>query len=147
MNKMEFWISIIVFITLSSCNIDNCSDKLPLDLDYHLFQSIKVEDQSYCDLVNAAFLQNQKAIRNLSILEISDFASYQHGVVLITLLDEISEEKYFPIYKSLNVEQKKYLISNLEAGMELLSNKIKYEDIQSKYPLILEEYNRVADWR
>ena len=37
---------------LYSCHSDNCSKNLSFELDYHLFEDIKINGKTYCELVN-----------------------------------------------------------------------------------------------
>ena len=51
---MRKYFLIIMVSFLYSCHSDNCSKKLSFELDYHLFEDIKINGKTYCELVNAA---------------------------------------------------------------------------------------------
>lgn len=129
-------LSIIIILLMYSCNTNNCSNKLGFKLDYHLFEDIKIGDKYYCDLVNEAMEGKKEDIIILSTIDISDFASYQHGAVLIEVIDKISEQEYLKIINKLSEEQKRQIYySYIWGGLEFTPNP-KYENkhIEDAFP-------------
>ncbi|MBK8968383.1 MAG: hypothetical protein IPM36_17305 [Lewinellaceae bacterium] len=92
---------------LYSCNTDNCSDKLGFKIDYHLFDDIKIDGKSYCDLVNGAIKADKGCVLALSKVNVGDFASYQHGAVLIEVIDKLTEPEYLKIISKLDDKERK----------------------------------------
>ena len=96
-----------IALLLHSFNIDNCSEKLGFKLDYHLFDHIKVNGKSYCDIVNSALKGDKEFIVILSKVNVGDFASYQHGAVLIEVINIISESEFLKLINQLDDKEKK----------------------------------------
>lgn len=130
-----FVISAIALL-LYSCNTDNCSEKLGFKLDYHLFDDINVNGKSYCDLVNEAMKGDKECVLELSEVSVGDFASYQHGAVLIEIIDKISESEYLNIINQLdNKERRAIYYSYIWAGLEFTPNpKYKKKHIEIAFP-------------
>lgn len=125
----------IILLFLCSCNTDNCSKKLGFELDYHLFDRINIGGKSYCDLVNGAMSGSNEYILDLSKVDIGDFASYQHGAVLIEIIDKISESEYLKLINQLNDKEKKNIYYKIWAGLEFTPNpKYKKKHIEIAFP-------------
>ncbi|MFD2907176.1 hypothetical protein ACFSX9_00365 [Flavobacterium ardleyense] len=133
---------IIVTELLISCNNYNCTSKFGFELDSHLFSSIKVNGNTYCELVNGAFLGDELCIANLLKVDVKDFASYQHGAVLIELIDKIGEVDFLNKTAILSRKEKKNIYYSIKAGLEFIPN-IKYhkKHLHSIFPLISKKLN------
>jgi hypothetical protein len=105
-----------------SCNCDNCSKNLGFKVDYHLFENINIDGKSYCDLVNGAMNKDKRCILELSKLHPSDFASYQHGAVLIEVINVTTESEYLKIIDHLDSKSKIAIYYTLWAGCEFTKN-------------------------
>ena len=131
-------IFVILFIALflHSCNTDNCSDNLGFKLDYHLFDNINMNGKSYCDLVNGALKADKQSVLELSKVEVGDFASYQHGAVLIEVINKLTESEYLKIINQLNDKEKKAIYySYVWAGLEYTPNpKFAKKHIEVVFP-------------
>lgn len=131
-------LSLILVITLllHSCNSDNCSEKLGFKLDYHLFDDIKVNGMSYCDLVNGALEGDKECVLELSKISVSDFGSYQHGAVLIEVIDNLSESEYLKLINQLQIKERKAIYySYVWAGLEFTPNpKYQKKRIEIAFP-------------
>ena len=138
---------IIVFLVFTvfgfySCNIDTCSEKLPFKLDYHLFSHIEVNGDTYCEMVNKAFNNDDEIILVLSKMELYDFAAYQHGAVLIEIIDCYSEQKYCDLISRLSELEKKHIYYTVRGGLEFTpNNKFQNKDIQDVFPLLYKIVN------
>lgn len=117
---------LIACLNFVAC-VENCTAKLKVPLDTHLFNHIQIEGYTYCELVNRSLNGEERAIILLSKVDIGDAAGYQHGAVLIEIIDLIGEEKYIDYYKNLSIYNRR-LIYNLflPVGLEYTNNK-KYE--------------------
>lgn len=131
----------VIALLLHSCNTDNCSDKVGFKLDYHLFDQIKVNGKSYCDLVNGAMKGDEKSITALSKVNVGDGASYQHGAVLIEVIDKLSEKEYLKIISQLNEKERRAIYySYVWAGLNFTSNpKYKKKHIEKVFPELTKE--------
>jgi hypothetical protein len=114
---------VLIFMTsLYSCNQDNCSKNIGFKLDYHLFDQINVGGKTYCELVNEALQGDVGAIANLSKVEVHDGATYQHGRVLIKVIEKLSETKYIAVLANFTDKEKKLVYYSLWAGLQYNSD-------------------------
>jgi hypothetical protein len=144
MNRIYIIIITIIFV---SCNIDNCSKKLKYTkLNYYLFSNININGDTYCDLVNKSLLGNKKSIVNLSKIAVYDGAVYEHGAVLLEVIDKISETEYVNIiiHEQLTKNERRYLLNNLSAGLDYTKNEKWYQfsSINDLYPSIYKILSR-----
>lgn len=128
---------VILLFALNSCNVDNCSSKLKFKLDYYAFQDISVDGNSYCDLVNKSLSGDATSILHLSKIVLYDGASYEHGAVLIEIIDTISELKYCEIISVLTNDELRILLSTIKAGLDYTPNK-KYsrKNFKDIFPIL-----------
>ena len=71
----------------------HCDNKTKIDISYML--NMYSSPGYYCNLVNESVIeQDEKAIRELSLLSFADGGTYVHGAILIQIVQEIGEEKY-----------------------------------------------------
>ncbi len=132
----RIFVVLATVLFLHSCNTNNCSDKLGFELDYHLFDEININGKSYCDLVNEALKNDKESILELSTINVSDFASYQHGAVLIEVINKVTESEYLKIIKKLDDKERKAIYySYIWAGLEFTPNpKYKKKTIEIAFP-------------
>ena len=136
---MRKYFLILIVSFLYSCHSDNCSKNLSFELDYHLFEDININGKTYCELVNRALKGDKDSILNLSKISVGDFGSYQHGAVLIEIIDIVTIDKYLIIVSSLSEKEKKQLYYTIWAGLEFTPNP-KYEGkhIETIFPELKE---------
>ena len=132
--KKIFILSIITLL-FCFCSKDRCSEEIGFKLDYHLFNKINVKGQSYCDIIKKSLNGEKEAIIDLSKVKVSDGASYQHGAVLIIVIDKLSESKYLEYISDLNQEEKSTIYYAIWAGLDFTNNQ-NYEGkrIEQAFP-------------
>lgn len=125
-----------IALFLYSCNTDNCSEQLGFKLDYHLFDEINMNGKSYCDLVNGALKGDKESVLELSKVSVGDFASYQHGAVLIEVINKLTESEYLKIISNLDPKEKKAVYySYVWAGLDYTPNpKFSKKHIEVAFP-------------
>lgn len=145
MRKILFLFSFTLFTILCSCNKDNCSTKLGFTLSYNLFDEVDVNGDTYCDLVSKSLNSNETAIIELCKLKFNDGASYEHGAVIIEVINKISEKKFITIFNRLDDKEKKYLYNSiLCAGLEFTTDEdYKGTHISKAFPFITKEFNKI----
>lgn len=123
---------------VGACNLDTCSKRLGFSLDYYMFEKVRVGRSTYCELVNQSLDGNETAITNLSKVDVYDGASYQHGAVLIEVIDKISERKYLDLIQTqLPENMRRRTLSYLHAGMDYTENaKYKGKKMEEAFPLL-----------
>ena len=136
----KIFVLLIGSLLLFSCCRHSCSAELGFRIDYYLFEDIKIDGKSYCNLINKALKGDKKSIIGLSKVKVFDFASYQHGAVLIEVIDDITESEYLKLTRSLSVEEKHLIYYYVMAGLEYTPNK-KYsgKEIEKAFPVLTRE--------
>ena len=136
--KRRIVILLIASLFLCSCNLDTCSKRLGFTLSYYAFSSVKIDGSTYCELVNQSLDGNEKAIINLSKVNVHDGAGYEHGAVLIEVIDRISEEKYVGLLKdSFKTQDIGKVFAYLRAGLDFTDNpKYNRKKVEEAFPLL-----------
>lgn len=98
---------------------------------------LRVRDsyRHYVKLVNRAMAKDTIALRELLMIDdIGDAASYEHGDILIQLLENLGDEHYSKVLSSIPTKQKKlFLQGYFRAGMDIRKSEYKIR-IDKEYP-------------
>ncbi|MDY8138850.1 hypothetical protein [Aquimarina sp. 2201CG5-10] len=131
MKKYKFVIIIIVFCSLNiGCN--SCDEVQGIKISELLSRQI---DDSYCETLENAIKLDKEAIIKVSTYKISDAAGYDHGYVLVSLIEKIGEQEYLKAIESVSTEQKQHIESYLWAGIDYGVNKIyKFKKLEELLP-------------
>ncbi|MBQ6724949.1 MAG: hypothetical protein IJQ89_00065 [Bacteroidales bacterium] len=96
----------------------------------------------YCKLLNEATKGNESSIKEIALLDFSDGAAYDHGAVLVDLIEKIGEEKFVQSFKSLIVREKKWIKGFLEVGIEYGGNvNMQGQTLKDVFPKIYDFLN------
>ena len=79
----------------------------------------------YCKLLSKAVNGDDVSIMQLSILEFYESVGYDHGAVIVDLIERIGENKFIHSFKIANTEQKNLVKWYIEAGLEYGNNPLK----------------------
>ena len=96
---------------------------------------------SYCQLLKKAINGNQEDIRKLMLLDFSDSgeASYDHGDVLVKLIDNLGEETIISSLGSqLTRKEKREIEAYITVGLEYGSNPHHGQNPEEAFPLFYE---------
>ena len=99
--------------------------------DYHGF--------SYCKLLKKAIDGNQEDIKKLILLDFSNSgaASYDHGDVLVKLIDRLGEETIISsLGNQLTKEEKGRIEAYISVGLEYGSNPHQGQTLEVAFPLL-----------
>jgi hypothetical protein len=77
---------------------------------------------NYCKLLKEATKGNVSSVKQLTLLDFYDGVGYDHGAVIVDLINLIGEDKFIQSLGTLNEEQKSRIISYLMAGLEYGNN-------------------------
>lgn len=93
----------------------------------------------YVKLVNRAMAKDTIALQELLMIDdLSDAACYEHGDILIQLLENLGDEQYSKVLSSIPTKQKVFLRGYFEAGMDI--RKLEYKiRIDKEYPITFNE--------
>lgn len=128
-------ISIIFFLFgITSCSKYNCSNNYISN--YLLDYSIEKE-YDYCNLFNSAKEGNEQHIKKFFLLPFYDGLAYEHGAVLLELIDVLGEKKIIESLKSINEKEKKLIQGYLMVGLDFTQNpKFKGKKLNVNYPSV-----------
>lgn len=93
----------------------------------------------YCKLLNEATNGNESSIKEIALLKIYDGAAYDHGAVLVDLIEKIGEDKFIQSIRTINNIEKKWIKGYLEAGIKYGGNtRIQGQTLKDAFPIISE---------
>ncbi len=115
-NFMLYSISLICFVC--------CKGKVIRGIYVSESLLIVSEEQGidYCKLLSKAVNGDDVSIMQLSILEFYESVGYDHGTVIVDLIEQIGENKFVHSFKIASTEQKNLVKRYIEAGLEYGNN-------------------------
>lgn len=112
--------TLVAALTVTSCMQKNCGTNI--EIPESVLRIANEYNYDYCNLLKMSQARDQKAIRQFSLLHFSDGVSYEHGAVLIDLLDQLSENYYLNTIQSFSKDQRIVVYSSLAAGLDCTQN-------------------------
>jgi len=124
-----------MLIFLFSCN-PKCKIG-SIEVSELLMVSSTDKKYNYCELLEKSIKNDETSIKKLSLLNFDNAVCYDHGSILVDLINNIGEEKYIKALKPLNNKEKNKVKSYLEVGLLYYKNE-KYKDksIKEVFPKI-----------
>ncbi len=116
--------TLIVSLCLISCKGQNCNKDY---ISNYLIDYSEERNYNYCELVNQSLENDSYSIRSLSLLEFYDGMTYEHGAVIIEIINKIGEEKYLKALNNISPDEKVKLKSYLHAGFDFTQN-VNFKD-------------------
>ncbi len=117
----------VIFITLFGLSIigygcNGCCDKnidgIHIE-DIIIYEADTKYGVDYGDLVEKSLQKDLSSIKKLSLLEYNDGYSYEHGLILIEIVDRIGEDIFIKSIEDISAKQKKRVLSYIIAGVDL----------------------------
>lgn len=121
-----------------------CGRKVINDIEVSELLLIASKEQNidYCKLLNESIKGNDSSIRQLALLKIYDGAGYDHGAVVVDLIDLIGEEKFMQSLGTINEKQKNKISSYLMVGLEYGDNpNLRGKTVKEIFPKIYDFLN------
>lgn len=132
---------LVVSICLYSCN-DNCINKANIEVSESIIAQTSYKQIAYCELLKDAINGDSNSLIEFLNIDIYEGASYDHGVVLVQLIDYIGEEKFLKLTNTASKKIKEKTLYNLEVGLLYYPPNLKSEDdLELEYPLLLKEWS------
>lgn len=102
---------------------------------------------SYCQLLKKALDGNQDDIRKLILLDFSGAgaAGYEHGDVVVKLIDRLGEETIISSLGELTKEEKESIKSYIRVGLEYGNNPHQGQTLEQAFPRLNQYLNITAD--
>lgn len=131
-------ISIVLFAILlsgiTSCSKYSCSNSYISN--YLLDYSIENE-YDYCNLFNKAKEGDDQFIEEFVLLSFYDGLAYEHGAVILELIDILGEEEFIESLNSINVKEKKLIQGYIMVGLNFTQNpKFKEKKLNVIFPSV-----------
>ncbi len=105
-----------------SCSQNNCESRFDFKLTSQLLVKANDKGYSYCSLIEKSLKSNSKAIKELSLLSFDAGFAYEHGAVLIEVIDSIGEDEYARLIIQLPNRKRKEVFYSLRAGFDYTQN-------------------------
>jgi hypothetical protein len=144
MKKNGFFI--IMFLSCVSCiSINEDGENVGT---IHISSVLQVQTHKksifsdYASTLKKAIEGTEDDLKSFCLIEFDGEGAYDHGGVLICLIDSIGEKKFLEAVKLMNQEEKELLKFYLRAGMEYGQKTFSYDEINNYhkyYPLIAEQ--------
>lgn len=129
-------LSFIVFMCYACCEHKEING---IEVSELLLVVSEEQNIDYCKLLNEAIKGNESSIKKIALLKIDDAAGYDHGAVLVDLIEVIGEDKFIESIKTINHSEKKRIKGYLEVGIEYGGNpNIQDETLKEVFPIINE---------
>ena len=95
--------------------------------------------------MNEAIKGNDLSIRQLALLKVYDGAGYDHGAVIVDLIERIGENLFIESLTNINNEQKQWIKGSIEVGLEYGNNpNLQTQSFKEAFPRIYDFLNNVS---
>jgi len=119
---------IVPFSIFNSCIDPKCRGVGDVYVSSDLLYVTKRENINYCHLVRKSLKFDYESVKNISLLQFYDGAGYEHGSVLLDIIDVIGEEQYIELLNGITDEEKKKIDLNLHLGLHFVEQRRKYNN-------------------
>lgn len=125
---------IVLYICFTSCGPKEING---IEVSELLLTISKEQNIDYCKLLNKALKGDESSIRQLVLLKFYDSAGYDHGAVVVDLIELIGEDKFIHSLTTINNDQKKWIKDYIKVGLEYGNNNhLKTQTIKEAFPKI-----------
>lgn len=95
-----------------------------------LYEAAQNKDCNYCELVECSLNNSTRCILNISkINNINNAAGYEHGEVMLQLIDSLGQDYYINVIENLNRDERRNLLGYLSVGLQYNSSKINIDRV------------------
>ena len=137
---------ILLISVCSSLLFCSCSGNRTIDgifVDYGLIYSAEEKyNVDYCDLVKKSINKDTVSVKELVLLNFDAGYSYEHGNILLQIIDKIGEDFFIESLKDISSEQKTNVLAQIKAGVDLRNSinndfgKRVDEEVKANYPKV-----------
>jgi hypothetical protein len=112
-----------LFSFFISIGVLSCSQKPKIPISNTLEIALDKSYNDYVSTLNKAFEKDTLALKKIiEIKNIGGAAGYDHGWVLVQLMKNYGDEKFFTVLKGLNIQQLNNLKQYFEVGLDGIEN-------------------------
>jgi len=109
-----------------------------IEVSVILLSTAKENKVDYCNLLKEAIEGSEKSIRELTLLIFYEAAGYDHGSVIVDLIEVVGEDKFTKSLMRLSPEEKQLVKGYISVGLEYGNNQ-KYKannSLEKVFPII-----------
>lgn len=119
-----YFIKNFMFYTIPLICFVGCGGKVINGIDVSESLLVVSDEQGidYCELLSKAVNGDDVSIMQLSILKFYESFGYDHGAVIVDLIEQIGENKFIHSLRMTSAEQKEMINWYIEAGLEYGNN-------------------------
>ena len=136
MNRFKLcFVGLICVLQMYSCR-DNCPPIEGVEVTGLLYLAAKNNSYDYCNLAYESVNGNEDALRMLCLLRIGDAAGYDHGAVIVDIINKVGTTKFIDALRGINKEEKELVKSYLAAGLEYGGEYSDFSTLEQVFPEI-----------
>lgn len=95
-----------------------------------LYEAAKNRNYNYCELVECSLNSSKICILKISkINNINNAAGYEHGEIMLQLIDSLGEDYYIDVIGNLSDYEKRNLLGYLSIGLQYDSSKKNIDNV------------------
>ena len=133
---MKKIITFVFLITIIVSCQNNCNKVKSIYVSDLLISYTKNKDIKYCSILYLASIGNKESISKLIKLQIYDSAGYDHGNVIVNLIEYLGEDEFIKaIKKDITNKDKDILMGYLKVGIEY-NDKYKSKKVKDIFPKV-----------
>lgn len=111
------YLIIIIIVFMFSCQRECIIDNITVS------ENLIINSNGYCELISDALNGDKKSIEKICLMEFHGSVGYDHGYVLVNLINKIGTEQFMNSLKDLDYNQKQILKSYIDIGLIYEPNK------------------------
>lgn len=135
MNNFKLFFSLVaLFFCIISC--ENKCNINGVEIGSLLIINGEEQGINYCELVEKSFLNDNRAISQLCLLYFENSVGYEHGEVIVSLINQIGEEQFLDAIQGINKSEKNRIESYLDVGLEYGNYNLKGKTIKETFPKV-----------
>lgn len=126
----------LFFLLFANCHRNKVVNGIEVSM--LLLSAAKENEVDYCNLLKEAINGKENSIRELTLLIFYEAAGYDHGSVIVDLIEVVGEDKFIKSLMKLNPEEKQLVKGYITVGLEYRDNqKIKMNNsLEKVFPII-----------
>ncbi len=134
--RQIFYLGVFIILFILSCSNKSCPNVEGINVTELLYFSATKRSYPLCSLVEKSIAEDKKALKELSLLEIFDAASYDHGILLIDVIDKVGVSVFIDALQGIGKEEKEKVRSYLDVGLEYGNRYPELSRLEQVFPEI-----------
>jgi hypothetical protein len=135
MNRIKIIVVGFLLVTFAACK-PKCEVK-GISVSELLMTNAEERNIDYCGILSLASSNDKSAIKQISLLEFENAVGYDHGIVLVELIEKIGENNFIVGIKKLTIGERNRVKSYLEVGIEYGETDGEH-DLKKRFPKLFD---------